>query len=605
MTTFFFQIKRQQLAVIFTVLAIPVSPLFGQLTTYKGQTVPGILTQAGKVNMKQLSNAAASSGGASAAASTAVSATKNGEIHVRPILRPPVGNSGPFSDVAPVTPRAEAAAAVAQPVFRGFNGLTHLDERTARNGNQFSTEPPDQGLALGKGFVLEAINSALNVYDVNGIQQLVQPVALSQFFGLPAGINRTNGTFGVFPGDVSASFDPETQRWFVIAWAQLNNAAGDPLLQSRLYIAVSETDDPTGTYLIYVLNTTDARDPDRAGARVPDFPHFAVDHFGMYISINEFQIDPRTGGPGPFIDVAILAISKNALVQGAGAAPPVVRFALPFVSGYEFTVFPAYPAPDTGPVLANGGTQYFVSSHFTMTTEHSLAVWALTNTSSLNSSNPTLNLQAVAVNTQAYHFPVVPAVQKNGFRPLGESLREPLEKLDSGDFRIISVCYSAGRLWATLNTAVTGSSGTPRTGADYFALVPQVQGRFLSATVFTQGTVSEAGANLIYPAVAVNAKTQGGIVFTLVGPNDFPSSAFVPIRGTTIGPIQISRAGNEPEDGFTGYKAFGGNGIARWGDYSAAAIDADGSVWMATEYTPDLARTAFANWSTYITRLQP
>src|SRR5207248_9387732 len=163
-----------------------------------------------------------------------------------------------------------------------------------------------------------------------------------------------------------------------------------------------------------------------------------------------FQIDPATGAPGSFIEAAILAISKNALVEGSGGAPPpVVRFALPFVSGYEFTVFPAYPAPDTGPFLTNGGTQYFVRSHFTMTTEHSLAVWALTNTSSVNNSNPALNLQAVAVNTKAYHFPS-PAVQKRGFHPLGQSLGEPLEKLDSGDFRIVSVCYSTGRLWATL-----------------------------------------------------------------------------------------------------------------------------------------------------------
>ena len=46
-------------------------------------------------------------------------------------------------------------------------------------------------------------------------------------------------------------------------------------------------------------------------------------------------------------------------------------------------------------------------------------------------------------------------------------------------------------------------------------------------------------------------------------------------------------------------------GVARWGDYSAAAIDTDGVTWMATEYTPDIARTALANWCTYITRLQP
>jgi hypothetical protein len=181
MTTFFFQIKRQQLAVIFTVLTIPVSSVFGQLATFKGQTLTGTLTQAGTVDMKGVANANASP----ATASTAVSPANDAEIHVRPVLRPPVQNSGPYFDVAPVTPRAETATIVAQPVFRGFNGLTHLDQRTARNGNQFSTEPPDQGLALGNGFVLEAVNSALNVYDVNGIQQLVHPVALSQFFNLP------------------------------------------------------------------------------------------------------------------------------------------------------------------------------------------------------------------------------------------------------------------------------------------------------------------------------------------------------------------------------------------------------------------------------------
>ena len=189
-------------------------------------------------------------------------------------------------------PLAPEAIPTATPNFRGFTGLTHLDQRNARGGNQFSTEPPDQGLAVGNGLILEGVNSALNVYDTNGIQQLVRPLALSEFFGLPAGINRTTGVFGVFPGDPVALFDPETQRWFVAAWAQLNTREGVPLQQSRLYLAVSQTEDPTGDYFIYVLNTTLANNPDKGGPRIPDFPHFAVDHYGLYISINEFGINP-------------------------------------------------------------------------------------------------------------------------------------------------------------------------------------------------------------------------------------------------------------------------------------------------------------------------
>lgn len=597
----FLPFKRAQLVTCAAalVLALPVSSLLAQLPTYTGQKLTGSLAAVGTVNVNDL---------AETAASTAPAARSGIEANPqrRPVLRPPVRNAAPAVNRTTSTPLAETLATIPPLNFRGFNGLTHLDQRTARNGNQFSTEPPDQGLAIGNGFVLEAVNSALNVYNTSGVQQLVRPVALSQFFGLQPGVNRTTGTFGVFPGDPSAAFDPETQRWFVMAWAQLNTSAGVPLLQSRLYIAVSQSSDPAGTYTIYTLNTTAANAPDAGGARVPDFPHFAVDHYGVYISTNEFGIDPTTGGPGPFITAAITAISKQALISGiTGPAPAVVRFPLPFESGYEFTVCPAYPSPDTGPVLANGGTQYFVSSHFVVTTEHTLAVWALTNTSSLDSTNPALNLQAVVLNTQAYHYPTVVARQKPGFYPLGQSVGEPLEKLDPGDFRILSANYSAGRLWATLGSEEIDAQGIKRHAADYFAISPQMLGKFFTATLITQGTIAPIGANALYPAIAVNAQQKGGMVFTLVGPNNYPSSAFVPINNTTAGAIQISRAGNEPEDGFTGYRAFGGSGVARWGDYSAAAVDSDGSIWMATEYTPDLARTVNANWSTYITRYQP
>lgn len=594
--------NRRALASFLTaLLLLPACVLFAQGTPplakpgkYSGRNISGELVRDSSVSISQL---------ASAPTAQASSAGAELKPHREDALRPPIRDTGPVVDRAPAAPAA--AAAGPPPSFRGFTGLTHLQQRTARNGNQFSTEPPDQGLAVGNGLILEAVNSALNVYDTNGVQQLPRPLALSEFFGLQPGINRTTGFFGVFPGDPVALFDPETQRWFVAAWAQLNTATGLPLRQSRLYLAVSQTSDPTGTYSIYTLNTTLARDPDQGGPRIPDFPHFAVDHYGLYISINEFNITPE-GNIDGFIDAAILAISKNDLINGAGGSfPRVVRFPLPFSSGFEFTVFPAYTPPGGGPLLANGGTQFFVSSHFVMNNEHTMAIWALTNTSSLDSATPNLDLSAVVVDVQPFHFPTIPAVQKKGFHPLGMSLGEPVETLDSGSFRVISATYSAGRLWATLSSQMLDTAGTPRIVCDYFAFSPKINGPFFTATLVTQGVVSQPGANLLYPAIAVNAQQRGGIVFTLVGPNDYPSAAFVPVNNNTVGAIQVARAGNEPDDGFTGYRAFGGNGVARWGDYSAAAVDTDGVIWMATEYTPDIARTSFANWCTYVVRLQP
>ena len=189
--------RRALASFLMALLVLPACVLFAQGTPplakpgrYTGRNITGELVRNQRVNIKEL-----------ASAPTAQASSAGAEIqrHREDALHPPVRESGAVISRVPAEPLAAAAAPT--PSFRGFTGLTHLQQRTARNGNQFSTEPPDQGLAVGNGFVLEAINSALNVYDTNGIQLLPNPVALSEFFGLPPGINRTTGFNGVFPGD--------------------------------------------------------------------------------------------------------------------------------------------------------------------------------------------------------------------------------------------------------------------------------------------------------------------------------------------------------------------------------------------------------------------
>jgi hypothetical protein len=54
-----------------------------------------------------------------------------------------------------------------------FEGLNHYEQRYSRGGNQFSVEPPDQGLCVGNGYELEVVNDVLNVF--NGSGQSVLP----------------------------------------------------------------------------------------------------------------------------------------------------------------------------------------------------------------------------------------------------------------------------------------------------------------------------------------------------------------------------------------------------------------------------------------------
>ncbi|MGI9071642.1 MAG: hypothetical protein ACR2JB_10090 [Bryobacteraceae bacterium] len=104
------------------------------------------------------------------------------------------------------------------------------------------------------------------------------------------------------------------------------------------------------------------------------------------------------------------------------------------------------------------------------------------------------------------------------------------------------------------------------------------------------------------------------MVFTLVGPTRtpaflfsdvfYPSMAFTTLSATSgTGDIQLGGAGSAPEDGFSGYPPYS-DGVARWGDYSAALADTDGSIWMATEWIPNTPRTDRTNWGTFIGQLR-
>jgi hypothetical protein len=91
------------------------------------------------------------------------------------------------------------------------------------------------------------------------------------------------------------------------------------------------------------------------------------------------------------------------------------------------------------------------------------------------------------------------------------------------------------------------------------------------------------------------------ISFGLTGPNSFPSSAYVQLsKHSAKTAVHLAAAGFAPEDGFSGYLFYGGNGIARWGDYSGATVGSDGDLWFATEYITRRPRTFLANWGTFI-----
>jgi hypothetical protein len=181
-----------------------------------------------------------------------------------------------------------------------------------------------------------------------------------------------------------------------------------------------------------------------------------------------------------------------------------------------------------------------------------------------------------------------------------------LSYIDGGDTRVLSVSYSGGRLYATLDTQVIDETGRRSVGSAYVVFSPAFRNGTLSAAALRQGYVAARNNHLLRPAIAVNSQGRGAIAFTLVGPDYYPSVAFVSFDSFSTGSVvQLARPGVFPEDGFTGYTGGFDPGAARWGDYSAAVATGDGAVWLTAEYIPSAPRTEFANWGTFVLRFVP
>lgn len=539
--------------------------------------------------------------------------------------------------------REAASLAVANAQLAvSFDGLNDWAQRRANGGNQFTVEPPDQGMCAGNGFVMESVNDVLRVYDTQGNPK-TGVIDLNTFYGYVAQVNRTAGLVGPAVTDPSCYYDADTQRWFQIALTlDVDAASGAYLGPNHIDIAVSQTSDPTGAWSIYRLPVQDdgtQGTPSHGcslGPCIGDYPHLGADANGFYVTTNEYSLF----GP-EFHGAQIYAFSKHALARN-DTAVQVTQFDTHGVDrgNSGFTIWPATsPASDYAP-----GTEYFLSSNAAdeahgdgtvagPRSSNHILVWALTRTDTLDSGSPALSLKKTHIGVHQYSVPP-PSNQKAGDYPQGQCLNDaacatnfllgtpdpfapnPESTLDSLDTRMQQVVYANGLVYGALDTAVK-VGGATQAGIEYFIVRPEGSSEELEAELVRQGDLALAGNNLNFPAIGVTASGKGVMAFTVVGNDYYPSAGYAILdarRGA--GSVQIAAAGLGPQDGFTGYPAIDGfPNRPRWGDYGAAiAVDGQ-SVWIASEYigqTCTLAqyvatlgscgatRTALANWDTRI-----
>jgi hypothetical protein len=445
-----------------------------------------------------------------------------------------------------VLPSAAArAAGGGEALLANFNGVSSLDSAVTNFQQEF--EPPDQGLCVGNGFVVEMVNSAYTVYDESG-------KAL-------AGPFNVNGPFGEglteFTSDPRCYYEPAHHTWIAII---LGIGKGEE--SSSLDIAVNTSGDPRTVWTDYKLDTTGTPKHGGHGKGCPCFgdqPKLGIDASNLYVTADQFSIlGPQFDGD------ELYAFALKDLFAGAETIHFARFSGLKIAGAFASSVQPAITA-------GKAPAEYFLQSiDPTETSGSSIGVWALSGAKSV-AKGGTPVLSSAVLSSEPFAVPV------------GAAQKGTTTLIEAGDDRMQQTQFSGGRVWGELGTSllIAGETQT-RDGAAWFAVEPSLRKGVLGpkTALAGQGYVASPGAYFVYPALQLTANGRGAMVGALTSAKRFPSAAYATIEPGSpalFSPIAVAAPGAG------GYSPEG----ERWGDYSWAIADPGGtSVWLATEYVP-------------------
>jgi hypothetical protein len=494
----------------------------------------------------------------------------------------------------------EGGSPTQQPSFIG-------QQASAKTCSYFATgcNPPDMALAASSDFVLQGVNTQFEVLDTSGNVQPGWPVGAQKFFGIP-NATKADGTpcdtahhSQPFTSDPRALFDTRDHRFWA-AVLQVENTQGlapDCAFKTAYFIAVSQTSDPTGSWNVYEF------DMSLGQPFAADFMQLGMNADAVYFSANMFSAD---GSAFPYAE--LFEANKAKMERGQGgftadgffnlraSGPGITAATGPFVAD---TVQPALNLDNS----AHGAEVFVdtfdgpdpVSGHNCSNAANScqgLALWRLTNPVAHDHGG------GAPVLTGTY----VPGVRPYVFTPPAD---QPScnQCIDASDLRISGTpVVRDGTVYAAWETAIdNGTQIVPGIEWTQVRLADEE-----SATSARSGYYDFSGdAAAVYPAVMPDASGNLLMAFDYMSNTVSPQSRYI-VRKR--GQSQFTGAGVLVKAAESPYRpTICGTvlRVCRWGDYSAASSDGQGSTWFAGQYAnqvgdPHSPPTFGRNWGTWI-----
>jgi hypothetical protein len=378
--------------------------------------------------------------------------------------------------------------------------------------------PPDTDGAIGPNHYVETVNRNFAVYDKATGAELIN-ILLGSF--LP-GSN----------GDPRVLFDQYSQRWVVIV---TDFSAG-----ARIYLAVSLTSDPTGSW--FKTDFLTAQGPD--AGKWPDYPTLGVNENGIYTAA--YMV-------GGFSGMTIFGIKKSPLL----ANPPTLG------SIYAFRSLPwegaIQPVHSYGPV----------SGEYLVSVESSTKIRVRRMTSVFE---PWSLSELGSVTVPFFSSPPNAPAQ-------GSSV--PLNTIDD---RLMMSVYRDGSIWTCHTISHNGKAACRWYEIDA-----------ASVTLVQSGTVADSSLYYFFPSIMVNSAGNAVMGFTGSNALQYAACYFTGrLAGDPLGemaPPVLYKPGTGPQNNIDGF------GRNRWGDYSYTTLDPTDelTLWTLQEYGH-----ASNIWGTYV-----
>jgi hypothetical protein len=379
--------------------------------------------------------------------------------------------------------------------------------------------PPDTCGAIGPNHFLEVVNRVIAAYNrTTGARVWIS--ALGSF--LP-GSN----------GDPRILYDQHSGRWIVMV----------DDFNTRLYLAVSLTSDPTGSWFKTSFVVSQGSD----AGKWPDYPTMGVDAVGVYMAAY------MVGG-----GMSIFAVDKAPLIAPSPSLGTVTAFRnLP----WEGAIQPVH-------TYGNPGREYFISRKSLNSLRVRRLVGPLT--------APTL--------TEMGSVSIPLGSDPSDVPALGSTV-----DLDSVDGRLMNAVYRDGSIWTchTINVS-------DRAACRWYEI--RVVG---SPSLVQYGTVADSIQHYFFPGISVNARGDAVMGFTGSNASEYASAYYTGrLYSDPPGVMAVPapyKAGQASQNNIDGY------GRNRWGDYSLSTLDPTDQVtlWTIQEYAE-----ATDIWGTYIAKLR-